>query len=287
LILTSGGYAACMSAPGNVALIAHERGERIARSQEFKWFARAGLLARGAVYLIIGFLAAKLAFGDGGKTTDQQGALATLAKQPFGTVLLVLLAIGLAGYACWRLARATIGQGPDGDDDWKSRIDGLTSGVAYLLLCATAVKIVAGAGGGGGSNPDKTTGGVLGWPGGPWLVGIAGVIIIGVGLEQGYKGVTRKFMEKADTGRMSEPVEKAYAAFGVFGHLARMVVFALIGWFVIKAAIDFDPDKAVALDGALGKLANAPHGPLLLGLVAFGLIGFAGYSIVESRYRKI
>ena len=86
-----------MSAPGNVALIAHERGERIARSQEFEWFARAGLAARGAVYLIIGFLAVKLAFGDGGKTTDQQGALATIAKQPLGTVMLLVVAFGLAG----------------------------------------------------------------------------------------------------------------------------------------------------------------------------------------------
>jgi hypothetical protein len=276
-----------MSAPGNVALIAHERGERIARSQEFEWFARAGLAARGAVYLIIGFLAIKLAFGDGGKTTDQQGALATLAKQPLGTVLLLLVAVGLAGYASWRLARATIGQGPEGDDDIKSRVDGLFSGIAYFALCFTAVKIIAGAGGGGGNNPDKTTGGVLAWPGGPWLVGIAGLVIIAIGLEQGYKGISRKFMEKADTGRMSEPVEKAYTGFGIFGHLARMVVFALIGWFVLKAAIDFDPDKAVALDGALSKLANAPHGPILLGIVAAGLIGFAGYSIVESRYRRI
>lgn len=276
-----------MSAPGNVALIAHERGERIARSQEFEWFARAGLAARGAVYLIIGFLAVKLAFGDGGKTTDQQGALATLAKQPLGTVMLLVVAFGLAGYASWRLARAVIGQGPEGDDDLKSRIDGLVSGVAYFALCFTAIKIVAGAGGGGGNNPDKTAGGVLSWPGGPWLVGIAGLVIIAIGLEQGYKGISRKFMEKADTGRMNDGVEKAYTAFGVFGHLARMVVFALIGWFVLKAAIDFDPDKAVALDGALSKLANAPHGPILLGIVAAGLIGFAGYSIVESRYRRI
>ena len=276
-----------MSASGNVALNAHDRGERIARSQEFEWFARAGLVARGLVYLIIGFLSAKLAFGDGGKTTDQQGALATIAKQPFGTVMLLLVALGLAGYASWRLARATIGQGPEGDDDLKSRVDGLFSGIAYFALCFTAIKIVAGAGGGGGQNPDKTAGGVLGWPGGPWLVGIAGLVIIAVGLEQGYKGVTRKFMDKADTGRMSDAVEKAYTGFGVFGHVARMVVFGLIGWFLFKAAIDFDPDKAVALDGALTTLQNAPHGPVLLGLVAFGLLGFAGYSLVESRYRRI
>src|SRR3954471_24011549 len=100
-----------MTAAGEVATRASARGERIARSQEFEWFARAGLVARGVVYLIIGVLSVKLAVGDGGKTTDQQGALATIAKQPLGTVLLVLVAIGLAGYACWRLARAAVGRG--------------------------------------------------------------------------------------------------------------------------------------------------------------------------------
>ena len=94
-------------------------------------------------------------------------------------------------------------------------------------------------------------------------------------------------MEKSNTDSMSEPVERAYTAFGVFGHLARMVVFALIGWFVIKAAIEFDPDKAVALDGALAKVAHAPYGPALLGIVAAGLIGFGAFSLVESRYRRV
>ena len=94
-------------------------------------------------------------------------------------------------------------------------------------------------------------------------------------------------MEKTDTDPMSEPVEHAYTAFGVFGHLARMVVFALIGYFLVKAAIDFDPDKAVALDGALAKLAKAPYGPVLLGVVAAGLIGFGAFSLVESRYRRV
>ena len=73
----------------------------------------------------------------------------------------------------------------------------------------------------------------------------------------------------------------------MFGHLARMVVFALIGYFLVKAALDFDPDEAVALDGALAELAQAPYGPVLLGIVAAGLIGFGAFSLVESRYRRV
>jgi hypothetical protein len=265
---------------------ARAQGERVGRTPQFEWFARAGLAARGAVYIVIGVLAIKLALGDGGKATNQQGALQTIAKQPLGTVLLVLVAIGLAGYASWRLLRAALGHGPEATDDAKERISGLVSGIGYAGLCVTAVKILAGSGG-GGSNPDKTTGGVLGWPAGTWLVALAGAIIVGVGLEQGYKGVKQKFLENSKTGEMSQRVRQAFTALGVAGHLARMVVFVLIGYFLIKAALDYDPDKAIALDGALAHLGQSAYGPVVLGVVAAGLVCFGAYSIADARFRKV
>jgi hypothetical protein len=276
-----------LTAPGAPVRRAQGAGDDFVRTPQFEWLARAGLVARGVIYAIIGVLALELAFGEGGKTTNQQGALHEIAKQPLGKVLLVLMIVGLAGYATWRLVRAAIGHGPETADDTKERIDGLASGVGYALLCVTAVSILVGSGGGGSGSPDETTGGVLGWPGGQVLVGLAGVIIIGVGLEQGYKGITHKFLEQSKTEEMSERVKRAVTAFGVFGHLARMVVFALIGYFLLRAAIDFDPDKAVSLDGALTAVAKASYGPVLLGIVAAGLIGFAAYSVVDARYRKV
>jgi hypothetical protein len=266
---------------------AQAKGDDVARSRQFEWLARAGLFTRGVIYAIIGILAIKLALGDGGKVTNQQGAIETIAKQPFGKALLILVAVGLAGYAIWRLVRAAVGHGPEASDDTKERVDGLFSGIGYALLCVTAVSILIGAGSGGSAGPGKATGGVLDWPAGQILVGIAGLIIIGVGLQQGYKGITRKFLEDSKTEQMSERVQRPYTALGVFGHLARMVVFVLIGYFLLRAAIDYDPDKAVGLDGALTRLAHASYGPLLLGIVAAGLIGFAAYSIVDSRYRKV
>lgn len=262
-------------------------GDDFVRSPQFEWLARAGLVARGVIYAIVGVLALELAFGAGGKTTNQQGALHEIAKQPLGKVLLVLMIVGLAGYATWRLVRAAIGHGPEAADDTKQRIDGLASGIGYAMLCVTAVSILVGSGGGGSGSPDETTGGVLGWPGGQVLVGLAGLIIIGVGLEQGYKGIKQKFLEQSKTEEMSERVKSAFTALGVFGHLARMVVFVLIGYFLLRAAIDFDPDKAVSLDGALTALAKASYGPVLLGIVAAGLIGFAAYSVADARYRKV
>jgi hypothetical protein len=267
---------------------ARAQGESITRTPQFEWFARAGLAARGAVYIVIGVLAIKLALGDGGKATNQQGALQTIAKQPFGTVLLILVAVGLAGYASWRLLRAAVGHGPEASDDAKERIDGFVSGLGYAALCVTAVKILAGSGaGGGGSNPDKTTGGVLGWPGGTWLVAIAGAIIVGVGLQQGYKAFKQRFLDDSKTGEMSHRVRQGYTVLGVAGYLARMVVFVLIGYFLIRAALDYDPDKAVALDGALAHLGHTAYGPVLLGLVAAGLVCFGAYSIADARFRKV
>ena len=170
------------------------QGERVARTDQFEWLARAGLVARGVVYGIIGILALKLALGDGGKATDQQGALQTIARQPFGKVLLVARRDRAArATPLWRLVRAAIGHGPEASDDTKERIAGVVSGIGYAALCVTAVRSSsAPASGGGSSNPDKTTGGVLDWPAGRVLVAIAGLIIIGVGLEQGYKGVKKQ-----------------------------------------------------------------------------------------------
>jgi hypothetical protein len=261
-------------------------GEELAHAKTLGWLARAGLVARGVVYAIIGVLALELALGEGGKATDQEGALQTIAHQSFGELLLVLLAIGLGGYALWRLIRAAVGHGAEQRDSTFERISSLDSGIAYGLLCIAAVGILTSSGGGSGSTKE-TTGGVLGWTGGTIIVGVAGAILIGVAVYQAYKGLARKFLEDAKTGEMSEGVKKAYTALGVFGHVARAVVFALIGYGLLKAAIDYNPKEAIGLDGALREVAHASYGPALLGLVAAGLIGFGAYSIVDARYRKV
>jgi hypothetical protein len=265
---------------------AQRQGDKLAGARQFEWLARAGLAARAVVYAIIGVLALKLALGDGGKATNQQGALKTIAGQPFGKTLLIVVAAGLAGYALWRLTRAALGHGPEQSDSGMDRVAALASGIVYAALCVTAIKIVAGAGTGSGT-PKKATGGVLDWTGGPWLVGIAGVVLIGVAAYQAHKGLTEKFLDDSKTGQMSRGVQRAFTALGIFGHVARAVVFTLVGYGLIRAAIDYDPQKAVGLDGALRKLQDASYGPWLLGLVAAGLIGFAAYSAADARYRKV
>jgi hypothetical protein len=265
---------------------ARQGGEKVVRSDAFELLARAGFVARGLIYGIIGILAIKLAVGAGGQTTNQQGALKTIAQQPFGKVLLILVAIGLGGYAFWRLLRALLGHGPEASDSAFERLAGFASGIVYASLCAVAVEILAGSGSSSGNVHAKTAG-VLGWPAGTWLVGIAGAILIGVGLYQAYRGIEKEFLKDSKTEEMSPTVRKWIEAIGTFGHLARGVVFGLVGVFLIKAAVDYSPNSAIGLDGALAKLAHASYGPFLLGVVAAGLIAFALFSLSDARYRRI
>jgi hypothetical protein len=263
-------------------------GGSFVRSRAFELLSRAGFVARALIYAIIGILALKLAFGDGGKLTNQQGALHTVANQPFGKLLLTLVAIGLGSYSLWRLVRASIGHGREGTDTGFERVAALASGIAYGAMCALAIEILLGAGGGGSSgSPKKAAAGVFGWPAGAWIVGIAGGVMIGVAFYQGYRGITKKFLDDSKVEEMPPRVKEWISRLGTIGHLARMIVFGLVGIFLIKAAIDYSPSKAVGLDGALAKIVHRSYGPFLLGVVAVGLIAFALYSLSDARYRKI
>jgi fumarate reductase subunit D len=268
---------------------AQQKADGIERTPAFEGLARAGFVARAVVYGIIGILAVKLAVGSGGKTTDQTGALKTLANQPFGKVLLVLVAIGLAGYSLWRLAHAVVGHGPERSDSTFDRVSALGSGITYGAMCAVAVGILLGSGGGtsGSGRTSKAAAGVLGWPGGTWLVALAGAFFVGIALYQLYRGLSQDFLKDAKTEEMGQLTKRSYVVLAVVGHVARAVVFGLVGVFLIKAAIEFDPSNAVGLDGALAKLAHQSYGSVLLGIVAAGLVAFALYSLADSRYRRI
>lgn len=268
---------------------AESAGESVGQSRLFEALARAGFVARAVIYGIIGVLAVKLAIGAGGKTTDQSGALKTIVAQPFGEVMLILVAIGLAGYSLWRLFHALFGHGPEKTDDTFERLAALGSGTAYAIVCAVAIGILLGSGSSKGTSgtTSKAAAGVLGWPAGVWLVGIAGAVVIGIALYQAYRGLTADFLKDAKTEQMGETTKHWYKRTAMVGHLARAVVFSLIGIFLVKAAVEYNASKAVGLDGALAKLANQSYGSALLGLVAGGLVAFAVYSLADARYRKI
>ncbi len=269
---------------------AQSAGHDFVHSTAYEVLSRAGFVARGLVYAIIGLLAFQVAVSDKGKLTNQEGALNTIADQSFGKLFVVVVAIGLGGYAIWRLFRAALGHGPEASDSGVERLGGLGSGLVYAGLCFAAIKILSSASGssqGASSKPKETTAGVFDWPAGRWLVGIAGLVLLGVGAYQFVKGARQKFVEELKTEQMRPEVKTWVCRIGTVGHVARAVVFGLIGIFLLKAAWEFDAKEAVGLDGALAKVARAEYGPWLLGLVAAGLIAFGMYSLTEARYRKI
>jgi hypothetical protein len=254
----------------------------------YEWLARFGLVAKGVSYGIVGVLAIKLAAGHGGKATSRQGALHTLAQDTFGKVVLALLVLGFAAYAIWRFVEA-LAAGGDEKKKWGKRLGSVGRGLVYAGLAFSSAKILFGSGGGGSQNAKahKTAAVALSWPAGTWLVGIVGAVLIGVGLWNAYRGLTRKFEDRWRTGEMGATARRWGGRVGLVGHLARAAVFTLIGVFVIKAAVDYNPKDAIGLDGALQKLAHASYGPYLLGLTAAGLIAYGLYCLVDARYRDV
>ena len=214
-----------------------------------------------SVYAIIGVLAFRLAIGAGGKITNQQGAFQTVAHQSFGHVLLVLLAIGLGGYSLWRLVRAGLGHGPEGSDSGFDRVAALASGLAYGVLCFIAVEVLMGSASSSG-NANKTTGGVLGWPGGTWIVGIAGVVMIGVGslpgLPRDHPVVPQGLQDRGDVTR-----DEALDCAGRDRRLSRPHGRVRPGRDLPRQGGGrLRPEAAVGLDGALAKVLHQTYGVL-------------------------
>lgn len=264
-------------------------GRQVSSSAPFRALARAGLAARGVIYILVGSIAVQIAFGKGGRQADRQGALQTVARTPGGTVLLWLLAIGLGGMALWRFSEAVYGQaGADGHKPAK-RLSSLARGVFYTVVCSTTVAFVIGAGGPGSSDKkskDLTGKAMHDVPFGRWLVVLAGLGLVAVAIGIAIRALRTKFEKKLQTHRMSPRVRTAVKALGVTGQTTRALVYAAAGVFLTYAGITYDPDKARGIDGTLRELSTT-SGPWLLVLVASGLIVFGLYSFCEARWRRI
>jgi hypothetical protein len=254
--------------------------------------ARLGLLAQGISFGLVGVLAIKLALGEGGKATDREGALRTIAHDSFGRMLVITLAAGFGCYALWRLSEAVFGHKVESRRDegpWK-RVSALGKAALYGALSAAAVSDLLGGVGcncGSCKREKEATAGILGWPGGKWIVMTLAAAIAAAALWNLYRGLSRQFLVQLKTGEMSEGASSSATWIGVIGLVARGVVFALIAWFFFKAAVDYDPKKARGLDGALRKLATAPYGSWLLGIVAGGVFAYGVFCVIQARYRRV
>jgi len=266
-------------------------GQAVRRAADNPWaerFARLGLAARGVLYIVIGILAFRIAFGHFGDQASQNGALQEISAQPGGLVLVWIVAIGLIGYSLWRLASAALGPVADPvATDAKQRVKALAEGIGYGAVAIIAVKVATGSGSSSSGGGQKQTATVLSWPGGQLLVGLVGLLIIGVGLFFVYDGWTADFTKELKLGGMSPTARKAVIALGRFGRIAQGVVFGIIGLLVMVAAVQYDPDKAKGLDGALKTLAAQPYGKWLLAIVALGFLAYGVYGLAEAKLRRV
>jgi hypothetical protein len=257
-------------------------------------WARLGYAAKGVVYLIIGWLAVLLAIGAGGKATDQRGALQTISAQPFGQFLLVLVIIGLVGFAIWCFLQAwfdTEGKGSD-IKGIIGRLGYAVTGVSYALLAFGAFQLVTRTGTGSATksttaSTQDVTAQLLNHSWGVAVVVILGLIVIGVAGYLFSKAFTAKFQQRLTLTGLSARLRSGIIFLGRFGYAALGVVFSIIGIFLIGAAVQHNPHEAKGLDTALRTLIQQPFGPLLPGIVALGLVAYGFYSFVEARYRMV
>jgi hypothetical protein len=265
---------------------AERAAKKAQNSDAVEWLARLGLVSRGVIWLTVGVLAAQVAMGSA-KRADKNGALATLKDKPFGELLLVVLVVGFVGYAAWRLLEGSVGHRDEDDDRkrWAKRLASLFRGVVYLFLAGSTAKFLLS--GGGNDKTKPLTARVMSHTGGRTLVLLIGAGLVVGGLAMAFRGVRQKFEDLVDEGKMPDWLTTVTHVVGTVGLVCRGLVFALVGWFLIDAAVRFEPDKAKGLDASLKTVAHQPFGRIALFAGAVGLLAFALWSWIEAAYRKL
>ncbi|WP_432512580.1 DUF1206 domain-containing protein [Kineococcus sp. SYSU DK001] len=251
------------------------RGEAFAQAHEhgLKKVGRAGVAADGVVHLLIAWLAAQVALGGSGGSADSGGALGQVAAQPFGAVLLWVLALGLAALAAWQVVVAVTG------GKTSHRLSAAVKAVVALALVVSCVRFATGGGSSPGAQQQTLTQRVLEAPGGAVLVVLAGLVVAGVGVGLVVRGVRKDFEEKVE-GSLSRPL----TALGVAGWVARGVAFAVLGALVVVSATG-DTGKSRGLDAAFREIAAQPFGVVLLLLVALGLAAYGVFQLLTAHRR--
>jgi len=253
------------------------------------WLARAGLTARGVMYVLIGIIAVQVAVNGSRQQADRTGAVRLVAQTGFGSVILWLLVIGFGGMTLWRLSEAAWGSpGPDGRKASK-RLANLARAVFYAVVTYGILKYALGVGqpSSSDSQSQDLTAAAMKYQGGQVIVALAGVVIVIAGLYVIYRAYKLKFLKHLRMGSASLRTRKVVTRLGQAGGIARGAVFATIGVFLVIAAKDADPRQAKGIDSALRALAHTPLGPWLLVIVAIGLMMFGVYSWCEARWRAV
>lgn len=247
--------------------------------------ARVGIVARGVIHLLVGWIAIRIATGDAGQKADQRGALEAVARQPLGKWLLVVMGVGLLAYAGWRALEAVV---DTEDKGMLQRVGQALRALLYTGLAWTSFRMALGSGGGnGGSTSQEVTTGALGTTGGRFLVIAAGLAVVATGIWNAYRAISRSFTKRIKEAEMSSTERRWTIRAGVVGHLARGIAYLVVGWFLLRAAWRFDPQQPIGLDASLHAVAATSYGPILLLGVGAGVIAFGLYQLMLARYREV
>ena len=247
---------------------------------------RAGFLARGIMYIVIGWIALQIAFGHSRQQADRTGALHELSSTPFGQAALWILVVGFIGMTLWRLSEAIW---PTGEGRKASaRVLALAKAVIYAVIAYGVLKYAIGLGAPQSSNKQSVdlTATLLRYTGGQVLVVVIGLVLIGAGLYLGYQAWREQFLKDMQLGQLKTRTRTIIEWLGRIGGVARGIVFIVAGVFLVVAAVEAKPGQAKGIDSSLRVLAATPAGPWLLALVAIGLIMFGLFSCCEARFRR-
>lgn len=248
---------------------------------------RLGYAAKGLVYIVLGFLATEAAFGRGGKTTDSKGALRTIGEAPFGKFALVVVMIGLFGYAAWRILSAATDAERRGDQpsSLALRAGDAIRGVAYGSLGVYTLRYLMHHRASSGNKAPSYVDRVMGMPGGRMIVILVGLAFVGYAIYQIYKAMSDKFLKRLDLSTATAQVRTWVERSGKFGISARAIVFGMIGVLMARAGLSYDPSEAGGIAQSLDAIAREPRGHLLFSVVAVGLIAYGLFQIATARYR--
>jgi len=261
--------------------------------------AKAGWAAKGVVYFIAGVLALLIAArasgwadetaAGGQEEASPAGAIKTIAESGGGTVLVLILAIGMFLYALWRIVTAFLPSGNNDAETWAKRIGYLLSAVLYGSLGLTAVRLAQSepSSQNGNGQVSDLTARVMENPAGRWLIGIVGVVVIGVGLYRARKGFEQDVNDELDMSAMSPERARWTRRLGAVGEIGRGIAMGLIGFFLVRAAIEYSADEATGVDGALRRMAEETWGVVVVALVGVGFVAYGLFCLSTFTRRRL
>lgn len=264
---------------------AEDAGQQAMASKPFRILLTVGLIAYGLVHILIGWIALQIAWSgeQEGEQASQQGALDQLAQQPFGTVLLWVVVVGLFAMAIWQLAEAIWGHRdkPSGMKRIRKRLGSAGRTITYAAIAVAAILTIQGSKS-DGNKEEGYTARLLAAPFGRILVIAVALVIIVLGVRLARRGIKKKFTEDLTGG-----VGQGVVRLGQAGYIVKGVAFVIVGGLFGWAAITYDPEKAGGLDDALRTVNEAPAGAILLTIMALGLVAFGVYCFVWARYPRV